>query len=133
MVAIAAVALGIIGMLYLIQTSRVASLGYELSRLQQRHDALAIDNARLGYEVARDESLNTIQQMAVQQLGMTPLSKYRFLEVQRPPDEQLPSPAPVVVPPESIWHRIWRQVTGVGRAYAPTQGKPALPGSGEGN
>lgn len=133
MVTIAAVALSIIGMLYLVQTAHVAGLGYELSRIEQRRDELAIENARLGYEIARYESLDTIQEIAVQQLGMTPLTRYQFLRVEQPRREQLTAPAPPPVPAESLWQRIERAIAGVGRAHAPAQGTPALPADWEGN
>lgn len=131
MVTIAGVALSIIGILYLVQTSHVAKLGYELSRLQQRRDALAIENARLGYEVAKQESLDAVAQIATEELGMIPLSRYRFLEVQAPLDQELPELPAITPEPESFWERMQRALLGVGRATAPAQGPAALPlGSG---
>ena len=127
MVAIAAAALTVIGMLYLIQTAHVASLGYQLSRLQDQRDQLAIDNARLGYQVAQFESLDTIYQVATQQLGMVPLTRHQFMQVQVPANDQLPAVAPLTAPPESALRLVWRELTGIGRSQAPAQGPPALP------
>ncbi|MDI3339729.1 MAG: hypothetical protein QJR03_04280, partial [Sphaerobacter sp.] len=104
-----------------------AELGYELSRVERERDALAIENARLGYLVAQEESLERIEQVATNQLGMRPLSRYRFLEVQAPPEENLPTvPAPTPAP-ESLWERLQRGLLGIGRADAPPSGPPALP------
>jgi len=128
MVAIAAAALTVIGMLYLIQTSHVASLGYQLSRLQNQRDQLAIDNARLGYQVAQFESLDTIYQVATQKLGMVPLTRHQFMQVQVPANDQLPANAPQTAPPESGLRRVWRELAGIGRGQAPAQGPPALAG-----
>lgn len=116
LVALAAIVLTVLGFLYLVQTTRVAGLGYELSRLQSDSDAAEIETARLGYAIAQYESLDKVQQVAVNQLGMTPMGQHRFLDVQRPAQEQLPPPPQETAPPESFWHRIERSVLGTGRA-----------------
>ncbi len=116
LVVLAAIVLTVLGFLYLVQTARVAGLGYELGRLQSEHDAVEIETARLGYEIAHYESLDTVQQVAVEQLGMSAMGEHRFLDVQRPSQEQLPPPPGETAPPESFWHRIERAVLGTGRA-----------------
>jgi cell division protein FtsL len=121
MVIIAGVVLSLIGMLYLIQTSQVAGLGYELSRLQDKYDALELENTRLGSEVAHREALDTVEQVASQELGMQPMGKHYFLDVQRPAQEQLQSPPAEMLPPESFWRRVERAILGIGRAMAPEQ------------
>ncbi|HET9014201.1 MAG TPA: hypothetical protein VFN57_01300 [Thermomicrobiaceae bacterium] len=127
MVTIAAAALTVIGILYLIQIAHVASLGYQLSRLQNERDTLSIENARLDYQVAQFESLDTIDQIATQKLGMTPLGRHQFMQVQVPPSDQL-SPVPALqAPPETALSRIWHALAGIGRGQAPAVGPPALP------
>lgn len=116
LVVLAAVVLTVLGFLYLVQTTRVAGLGYELSRLQSDHDAVEIETARLGYEIAHYESLDTVKQVAVEQLGMSGMEQHRFLDVQRPAQEQLPPLPRETAPPESFWHRFERAVLGTGRA-----------------
>jgi cell division protein FtsL len=116
LVALAAIVLTVLGFLYLVQTTRVAGLGYELSRLQRDHDTVEIETARLGYEIAHYESLDTVKQVAIEQLGMSSGGQHRFLDVQRPAQEQLPPPPRETAPPESFWHRIERAALGTGRA-----------------
>lgn len=127
MVSIAAVALSVIGILYLIQTAKVAGLGYELSDLQTKHDQLAIDNADLGYKIAKYQSLDAVNQIATQKLGMVPLTKDKFLDVQAPAGAQLPTPPAPSPPRLSLLQRIERAIGGVGSAEAPSKGPSALP------
>jgi cell division protein FtsL len=132
MVGIAALAIGVIGILYLIQTSQVAELGYQLSHLQSQHDDLALDNSRLAYQVGRYESLDTIQQVATQQLGMTHLENYQFLQVQRPPQENLiPLPAEHF-PNRSLFERAKGALLGIGHSHG-VEGPSTLPPVGKGN
>ena len=127
MVAIAAAALTVIGILYLIQIAHVASLGYQLSRLQNERDTLSIENARLDYQVAQFESLDTIDQIATQKLGMTPLGRHQFMKVQVPASDQLPPVPALQAPPETTFSRIWHALAGIGRGQASASGPPALP------
>ncbi|MBX6341640.1 MAG: hypothetical protein IRY97_04225, partial [Thermomicrobiaceae bacterium] len=113
--------------------SQVAQLGYDLAHLQSRHDELELDNSRLGYELARYESLDTVAKVATEKLGMTPLARYQFLQVQLPAEQNLPPVAPLRAAPESLAHRLLRVVLGTGRATAPASGEPALSGVGGGS
>ncbi len=131
LVALAAIVLTVLGFLYLVQTTRVAGLGYELSRLQRDHDTVEIETARLGYEIAHYESLDTVKQVAIEQLGMSSGGQQRFLDVQRPAQEQLPPPPRETAPPESFWHRIERATLGTGRASSLDQvASAAAPAAG---
>ena len=121
-VVVAAIALTIIGMLYLIQTSHVAGLGYEMSRLQeQRHD-LALEISELKHELARYESLHTVEQVADQRLGMTPMTNYEFIAVQQPVETELTVPQERPAKPAPLGERILSALLGVGSAdSAPSQ------------
>jgi cell division protein FtsL len=125
LVVLAAIVLTILGFLYLAQTTRVATLGYELSRLQRDHDAVEIETSRLGYEIAHYESLDTVRQVAIEQLGMSAMGQHRFLDVQRPTQDELPPPPRETAPSESFWHRIERAVLGTGRASSLDDGASA--------
>ncbi len=116
MVAIAAIALTVIGILYLIQTSEVAQLGYDLSRLQSQRDTVTMEISELEYEVARYESLQTVEEVAVTQLGMTPMSNYEFIEIQQPAERNLTIPAPAEPEKQSFFERVVDAVFGVGSA-----------------
>lgn len=128
MVVVVAIALSVIGILYLIQTAHVAGLGYKLSALQKQRNDLAIQTAGIQAQVAQYESLNQIDGIATKQLGMVPMQHYVFLNV---PDQSVAiSPTAVATQPppkESLWHRFVRQITGTGRAVSPEKGPPALP------
>lgn len=128
MVALVAAALSIIGILYLVQTAHVASLGYQLSALQKQRDDLAVQTAGIQSQVAQYESLNQIQGIATERLGMVPMQHYIFLNVpEQPVAVNPPAATTQPQPKESLWHRFVRQITGTGRADAPEKGPPALP------
>jgi len=112
MVIIAGVALTLIGILYLMQTAKVAGLGYKFSNLQDEYYSLSLDNSSLGYQVARDQSLDQVSQIATQQLGMTPLTNYQFLQVQRPASDNLPPIPAALHPHPSLLQRVKSALTG---------------------
>ncbi|HVX29007.1 MAG TPA: hypothetical protein VHA53_00900 [Nitrolancea sp.] len=125
LVIIVAVALTVICILYLVQTAHVASLGYKFSALQDNYYALSLENSKLGYDVAREQSLDTINQIATGQLGMKPMTDFKFVQVQRPPSDDLPELPPETLPHLSTWQRIKAALTGEASASVPQ--KPAKP------
>lgn len=124
MVSIAAVAITIIGLLYLIQTSEVAQLGYDMARLQSQRESLSLEISELEYELARHESLHTVEDVAVDRLGMTELSNYEFVQVQEPAERDLSVPEPVPKEEPTAFERIVDAVLGVGAASS-SQAEPA--------
>lgn len=116
MVVIAAIALTVIGILYLIQTSQVAQLGYDLSRLQTQRDTMTLEIAELEYEVARFESLQTVENVAVDRLGMTPMSSYAFIDLREPAQRNLEIPPVAESESRSFFDRIADALLGVGAA-----------------
>jgi len=132
LVAITAMALGAIGILYLIQTSQVAQLGYQLSHLQQQYDDLTNANEKLQYQVDHDHSLPVVQQVALTQLGMVPMHDFKFIQVDRPSQDQLPPQAPEPRPHHSLWQRVRDALTGTSSAdhVDPTTTAPPSRGNG---
>jgi hypothetical protein len=59
--------------LYLTQSSRIASTGYEITVLETRLDALQAERQELLLEIGRAQSPATIEARAVE-IGLTPLS-----------------------------------------------------------
>jgi len=109
-----ALALAGLSVLYLIQTSEVVSLGYQLTRLQNQHDAVELENSRLRYQIATYQALDRIERMARDELGMAPVRHVEYLDVARPaPLPQPPSPS---LPAPSFWQRVLDVLMGVGRA-----------------
>lgn len=116
LVVVAAIALGIIGILYLIQTSQVAQAGYQLSHLQTQEDQLTNANEKLRYQVDHDHSLPVVQQVAIAKLGMVPLHTFMFLQVDRPAQDQLPPLGPEHRAHVSLWARVREALLGSNRA-----------------
>ena len=133
LVIIVAAALTVICILYLVQTAKVASLGYKFSALQDTYYSLSLDNSKLSYDVAREHSLDTINQIATSQLGMTPMQNFQFLQVQRPAQDNLPPLAPEVRPHPSIWQRITAAITGEASASVSPHASASQPAGGKGN
>jgi cell division protein FtsL len=128
MVSIAAIALTIIGLLYLIQTSQVAELGYDMSRLQTQRDSLSLEISELQYEMARYESLQTVERVAEERLGMTPMTNYEFIAVQEPAQRELTLPEPEQFASKSLTERVFHALAGIGSAGSTStqaQGQPA--------
>jgi cell division protein FtsL len=133
LVIIVAFALTVICTLYLIQTAKVASLGYEFSALQDKYYSLSLDNSKLGYDVAREQSLDTINQIATSQLGMTPMQNFQFLQVERPAQDNLPALPAEVQPHQTIWSRIKAAITGEASASVSQHPSVAPTASGKGS
>jgi cell division protein FtsL len=117
---VVALAITTVGLLYLIQTAQVASLGYEVSRLERERASMSLANQHLTYEVARYESLPQVERVARDQLGMQPLDDYLFVTIPLPvaDDLSLPDPEPRYQP--SVAAHIWDRLTG--QATASNQG-----------
>lgn len=105
-----------VGMLYLMQTNRVATLGYEASRLQRQRERQALANEQLSYDVARYQALPLIERVAIGQLGMQPMTSVRYLDVPRPAIDELPLPENTPAEQPSLLERVRRRLTGAGAA-----------------
>lgn len=116
--------ISIVGLLYLVQTSHVASLGYEVSRLERQRMDVALENQRLTYEIARRQSLPTVEDMARDELGMQPMGTHIYLTVPAPAGEQLELPSPQEGRTRSLGERIWDRLTGEAEANHPIEVAP---------
>ena len=71
-----------ISLLYLVQTSTVTDLNYNVQRLQIEHSRLLRTNQQLQLEIARAQSLARIRDVAVNKLGMVPVGdQYTYVGV----------------------------------------------------
>jgi cell division protein FtsL len=97
----------VVSLLYLMQTSRVASENYRLQAAESRHTDLMRENQRIQLEIANLRSLTRIEDIARHKLGMVPIGN-GYLYVQVPVDNNAVavgtpvgqasgSPPPVVV------------------------------------
>src|SRR5690349_2152124 len=62
-----------ISLLYLVQTSTVTELNYDVQRLQVEHTQLLRDRQRLQLDIAEAQALPHIKDIAVNQLHMVPV------------------------------------------------------------
>lgn len=117
-----AVAITMVGLLYLVQTSHVASLGYEVSRLEQERLDKSLENQQLTYDIARQQSLPAIEKIARVDLDMQPIEQVGtrlYITVPLPASEELPVPEPVTGARLSLGGRIWARLTGTANASNP--------------
>ncbi len=119
-----ALTISIVGLLYLIQTSHVAGLGYEVSRLERQRMDVALENQRLTYEIARRQSLPAVETMARDDLGMQPMGEHIYLTVPAPASDQLELPSPQEGRTRSLGERIWDRITGEAEANHPVEDVP---------
>ncbi|MEX1158431.1 MAG: hypothetical protein WEC79_05825 [Thermomicrobiales bacterium] len=121
---IVAAAIAVVGMLYLIQTSQVAGLGYEVSNLEAERLEKSLENQRLTYQVAGYEALPKIELAARGQLGMLPIDAHIFLSVPRPASDELLVPTPQTTKQRSLGERVWDRLTGEAEASHPAGDAP---------
>jgi cell division protein FtsL len=131
---IVALAIMTIGLLYLVQTSHVASLGYEVSRLEQERLEKSLENQQLTYDIARQQSLPAIERIAREDLEMEPVEQVGtrlYITVPAPTEDELPLPEPEAGTDLSLTGRIWARLTGTAHASNPTDAEGEAEGSGE--
>jgi hypothetical protein len=121
---IVAATIAVVGLLYLIQTSHVAGLGYEVSNLESQRMAKSLENQQLTYQVAGYEALPKIELAARGQLGMQPVDSHVFLTVPRPASDELSLPEPETPKRRSLGERIWDRLTSEAEASHPAGSAP---------
>ena len=83
-------------LLLLVQTSRVASAGYDIERLQEIREEWKQKNYQLEYETAALKSLDRIEREATIRLKMVPATQHVYLKVDLPSQAKL---TPEIHPP----------------------------------
>jgi hypothetical protein len=121
---IVAATIAVVGLLYLIQTSQVAGLGYEVGQLETERLEQSRQNQQLTYDIAGYEALPKIELAARGQLGMEPIDAHIFLSVPRPANDELTVPAPETPKQRSLGERIWYRLTGEAEASHPAGAAP---------
>jgi hypothetical protein len=74
--------------------------------------------SELEYEIARYESLQTVEQVAETSLGMTPMTNYEFLRLQEPAERNVTVPESVESHNPSIVDRVLDALMGAGSAQS---------------
>jgi cell division protein FtsL len=104
--------ISMVGLLYLVQTSHVAGLGYEVSRLERERNEKSLENQRLTYEIAQKQALPQIEQVALQDLRMQPMGDHIYLTVHAPAAAELATPTREEGRTRSLGERLWDRLTG---------------------
>jgi cell division protein FtsL len=81
-----------VGLLQVLQSSRAASAGYEIHRLEDRRDELNAQIRLLEVEVANMSHSDRIQQQATTRLGMVPVERTMKVAVGVPAPRVAPLP-----------------------------------------
>jgi hypothetical protein len=92
-----------ISLFYLVQTSNVTELNYQVQNLQIEHTQLVRDSQQLQLAIARAQSLSHIQDVAVNKLHMVPVGD-QYVYVGVPPagtDSSAPPPTGGAPPVQS--------------------------------
>lgn len=122
--ALCAAVIAAVGMLYLMQTSNVASLGYELSRLQSVQSRESLTNQELAAEIAELQSLDRAEQTARDRFSMQPMESFVYLDVAVPAELDLPAPEPPAGDERGRLERVWDRLMGSGSAGSAAGGAP---------
>ncbi|GIW08253.1 MAG: hypothetical protein KatS3mg060_3058 [Dehalococcoidia bacterium] len=93
----------IVSVLLLIQTSGVASVGYDIQRLEETRDHWRESNWQLEHEIASLKSLDRIEREARTKLKMQPTEKPVFVSVDvKPTTRDAPAWTPPSPPPPTV-------------------------------
>ncbi|MSP21629.1 MAG: hypothetical protein EXR66_01160 [Dehalococcoidia bacterium] len=91
-----------VGLLQVMQSSRAASAGYEIGRLEDRRDELSAQIRLLEVDVANMSHSDRIRQQATTRLGMVPAERTIRVAVGVPAPRVAPLPERYVPPVEVI-------------------------------
>lgn len=114
------IAVAAVGLFQVFQSSRVATIGYDLHALEQERTALAAELRLIEADIAQASPLEQIREQAVERLGMVlPEETLRIaVDVPRPrvipmPERYVVASAPVDVPSAAWWERLLRRLPGL--------------------
>ncbi|HLT20313.1 MAG TPA: hypothetical protein VKZ96_12700 [Thermomicrobiales bacterium] len=101
-----------VGMLYLLQTNHIASLGYEMSRLQKEREAAMVEQQGLAAQIAARQAITEVGIVARRDLGMVEMENYVFLDVTFPEEPAAREDDPSQRDEPSVLERFWGRLTG---------------------
>lgn len=114
-VALALLAVASAGVFQVLQSSRVAEVGYTLRDLEVERESLDAQIRLLEARIADSSNLEHLREQAVQRLGMVPADGSLRIQVDTPAPEVMPLPRRYVeiperkTPPEASW---WEELIG---------------------
>ena len=113
------VAVGATGLLQVLQTSRLTTIGYELRALERERAALSARVRLLEAEIAQIARIDQVRDRAVEQLGMALPEETLRIAVAVPTPRVIPMPERYVTaervveaPSRSWWERLMRGLPG---------------------
>ncbi len=101
------------GLLQVLQTSRTATIGYEMRQLEAERATLAAEVRLLEAEVAEISLIDGIRQIAVERLGMVEPEQTLRIAVTTPAPRRIPMPERYVSwdpPPPPVAAAWWEQL-----------------------
>jgi cell division protein FtsL len=111
--------MGGLGIFQVLQSSRVATLGYQLRTLDQERSTLSADVGQLEAQVAERSNLERVHTEAVDRLGMVPPSTTVTVHVDAPAPAVIPLPRRYVAPTDPVapaqaswWERLLAKLPG---------------------
>jgi cell division protein FtsB len=111
--------MGGLGILQVLQSSHVATLGYQLRTLEQDRSELSAEVGQLEAQVATRSNLEQVHSEAVNRLGMVPPTETVHIQVAVPAPAVVPLPrryvastAPVTGSQTSWWERLLTRLPG---------------------
>jgi cell division protein FtsL len=117
--------ISMVGLLYLVQTSHVAGLGYKVSSLERERNEKSLENQRLTYQIAQKQALPEIEQVALEDLRMQPMGDHIYLTVHAPASAELATPTREEGRKRSLGERIWDRLTGEAEVNHPVPSEVA--------
>ncbi len=113
------IAVTVIGLFQVLQTSHAATMGYDLRALEQERTALAAELRLIEADIARVSRLEQIREEAVERLGMVVPEETLRIAVDVPKPRVIPMPeryvaagTPVDAPSIAWWEGLLRRLPG---------------------
>lgn len=117
--AVALLALAAVGLLQVLQTSRAATAGYQLTELENERQTLSAEVRLLEGNIAQSARSDQVRFQAIARLGMVPPAQTLHIQVDTPAPASMPLPERYVVDPEplpvpslSVWEQLLRRLPG---------------------
>jgi 2-methylaconitate cis-trans-isomerase PrpF len=120
LMSIALLIVGVVGLFQVLQTTRVAATGYDVSALEREQTALDADIRLLEAQIAAHSNLEQLREQATTRLGMVPADRQVHVSVDTPAPAIIPLPRRYVPEPErqdppsiAWWEHVQARIPGL--------------------
>ncbi|MSQ42312.1 MAG: hypothetical protein EXR65_04675 [Dehalococcoidia bacterium] len=114
------IAVAVTGLLQVLQSSRAATAGYEIRRLEREHAELGAEVRLLEADVARLTRVDAVRRDAIERLHMVPPQQALHISISTPaparvalPSRYVPLPTTQPAPAGAWWERLLRRLPGL--------------------